>query len=243
MLLIVIMNSHSRNMEEESGSETVCFVCERQLIDDTVKVTDGLANLIQVSKERKDEHHLMLEEKTSILMHRECRKKYIMKRKNVLGFRDLTPAVSKPFSHLLSPKKKKSRFSEPFDLSSGCMFCKSSASSAKDPLRLVQDPKYQKEVLALIQKNISNDECKALLEQISNVDLVGVAAKYHKNCRGKFTYTFGKSTHVRAPGRPFEDQKLCQFAKIVDHIAATGESIYNLTELTEIGGNFSILLK
>lgn len=228
-------------MEGQSSSETVCFVCKLEIIDDPINVTRGLANLIEISKEREDNYHLLLQDKSSVLMHKNCRQRYIMKRANVLRYVDLTPAVPKPFSHLLSPKKKKGRISESFDLSRACLFCGSSHSTAKDPLRLVQNSEYGEELMTMIKKNIAHEECKTVLDRISTEDLVAATAKYHKNCRGHFHYLFSKdASSLRYRGRPVEDRKLVQFQKIVDHIEETGESSYKMNELYTIGGNLTI---
>lgn len=58
---ILVYFSCYRKMEVNSATP-VCFLCKEDVSgDDAVTVTRGLENLIIVSKERKDNHHLFLE--------------------------------------------------------------------------------------------------------------------------------------------------------------------------------------
>ncbi|CAG9824006.1 unnamed protein product [Phaedon cochleariae] len=67
---------------EVNSATAVCFLCREPISADAVTVTGGLENLIDVSKERKDKHHIFSEKQTSVQMHKQCRRRFILKCRN-----------------------------------------------------------------------------------------------------------------------------------------------------------------
>lgn len=78
---ILVCFSCYRKMEVNSAT-AVCFLCKEPVSTDAVTVTRGLETLIHVSKERKDKHHIFLDKQTSVQMHKQCRRRYILKCRN-----------------------------------------------------------------------------------------------------------------------------------------------------------------
>ncbi|CAH1099236.1 unnamed protein product [Psylliodes chrysocephalus] len=149
------MNQQKREsgkMETDSGIETVCFICNETIVYDGVIVTRGLETLINTSKERKDNHHLMLQGKSSLQMHRTCQKRYTAKSRGYFTNPNITSLPTKPLDHLISPKRKKVRESSRFDFVVNCLFCGLPANQVKIKkgvkkrvsMRMVTDSEFQK---------------------------------------------------------------------------------------------------
>ena len=109
-----------------------CFLCKEEISrDNGVNVTRSLENLVSVSKKRNDNHRKFLEKQSSVLMHQQCRRRYILKRNGSFLYKNFIPDVTKRFDHLNSPKRKRSRES-PFDYKANCIFCALPASKEHD---------------------------------------------------------------------------------------------------------------
>lgn len=235
-------------MDMESGINTLCFVCNETIMYDGVIVTRGMETLIETSKERKDNHHVMLQGKSSLQMHRSCQKRYTAKSRGKFTNPNLTSPPTKPLAHLLSPKRKKVRECSRFDFASNCLFCGLPANQVKIkkgvkkrvPMRIVMDSDFKKLLDAKIQTNFQDEECRVLSERISNVNLESVQAKYHLACRIRFLDS--NQDDGKTVGRPPHDITTKQLAKVKSHIETTDESMYNIKDLIKITGNIQRFL-
>lgn len=191
----------------ENYRTDVCFICDEPLIENVVKVARGLETFINVSKFRKDNHHVFLEKQSSVEVHERCRKRYsVMKRGKLgIGNKGFTKDSTTRYDHLVSPKRKKRRESCPrFNFQANCFFCGLPASIAhKQKMRgrcerfnLVRDSALQEELIEAIKDNIDLDVCKDLLERITLINLVALNARYHKSCRRQFFALFSKTSEL-----------------------------------------------
>lgn len=228
-----------RKMEVNSGTE-VCFLCEKPVSADAVTVTRGLENLILVSKERKDKHHIFLEKQTSLQMHKDCRRLYILKRNGSFQCKNFVSDETKKLQQLCSPKKKERR-SDGFDFRANCMFCGLPASKEHDKMRrrpgdefvVIKKEEYHTKVITEIKNSIQNEFCKTLLDRISTVELVSAEARYHKKCNRRF---FRPPPVYDNPGRPKEKHIQDKMAIVLAYIEKTDEKVYCLADLIKIAG-------
>lgn len=226
-----------------------CFICQKKYESNDLTsevLSEGMVTFRKISAERNDAYTDYLNETGSITVHRDCRRKYCLKRNNgSLRYPDLTKPSSTSNNQVFSPPAKRLRKSSEFpsfEFSKDCFLCGEEAKKKLDSRRkatevYVVTTLEVKETIMKRLREVNSEQTKAVITRINTIDLISVNARYHNKCRATL-FSNAKSSSM---GRPMDTAIDKGMEKIYEYIDAkrknNNKQAFILTDLQKLLGN------
>lgn len=217
----------------------VCFICNESLTEGEIVVVDrGLKTLIDSSTERSDGFNEYLKNKTSVTIHKQCRKAYTRKSSIAAAKRQrdaeiaTTPGISPPRTRIRSNESS-------FCFKKYCLFCGNEADKTAEMKKAqhlrrrvsqVSTLDFKKTILKEAQTR-SDELARSVIARIQyEYDLVAAKAMYHSDCYTSFV----KPISGGKIGRPESDSITSAMEKIFAFIENHDDCQFSIQELKDI---------
>lgn len=190
----------------------ICAICGVEIEEgEQVIVERGVQTLIQTSKDRRDEKHIVFELLGKVPLHKSCRKNYT-RRSSIISANKENIRPSSPQSNTLLRSEAKR-----FNFRSDCLFCGKTASVPDSKLpknrRLdvcnVATLEFHAKVLSVCKQRSDEWGNDVYLRIANTIDLVAEKCRYHKDCYKRFM-RIGKK---ELSGRPEDSTASTAFKK------------------------------
>lgn len=245
------MDSQSTSSSADDTDVNLCRICTSNTTEtDTERVVNvglkGKETLKKISSERRDNLFTTLNLSESLFVHASCRSNYINK---------INVAAAKRKAQVenavkLSPVKRKlrksssssdaSNLSNTFDWEGNCLICGLEANIEKEKKKRcdrrkiicqIESTDFVSNILKILTP-LTDDYHREIFKRISSViDLITLAAKYHKECYTKLINDHNKKS--KEPTAKYTDKIDKAMEEIYNFMLSSDECQFSITQLME----------